>query len=455
MCSHLFGGTGFLGLGHGGWVKAAEDIGGIAASAFLGPEIGGALGIGTAAGSALVGAGAGALTTGVQGGNPLLGAVEGGGAALIGGEVSDVLGGSGSLLTDAASGIGTVASDVGSVFSDTAAPAVSAGVDTAAASATDAATALGTTPLAVAGDTAASAAPIAGIAGSSPVDLTAASGALGVAPDTGAPIFSPGGGAADAPLFSPAPGGSDPLFVGANNAASGIGAVPGSGDTTFTQGTGAAPGQAIGVNPDTGQPIFAPSGSPSLVQNITSAVSPVASAVSGSGDGTGILGTGISPGQGLAAGVAAAGLGYNLLQKNSIPGLSQIENLASTSASQGQILQKYLQTGTLPPAVQQSIDAATKSGITAIKAKYASMGVAPGSSDEVQAIAQLQQQAVIQGATLADQLLSQGISESQLSGTLYNDLVSANTALNTQTGQAISALAGALAGGGTTIKLAA
>jgi len=102
--------------------------------------------------------------------------------------------------------------------------------------------------------------------------------------------------------------------------------------------------------------------------------------------------------------------------------------------------------------VQASINAATQAGETAIRSKYAQMGVAPGSSQEVQDIAYLKQNAAVQGATLADQLLQQGITETQLSGQLYNYLVQANVAQNQQTGAAISALAAALAGG-PTIKI--
>ena len=60
---------------------------------------------------------------------------------------------------------------------------------------------------------------------------------------------------------------------------------------------------------------------------------------------------------------------------------------------------------------------------------------------------------MVQGATLADQLTQQGISLTELSAQLYNNLVGYNTQLNTQTGQAITALATALAGSGNTIKL--
>ena len=180
------------------------------------------------------------------------------------------------------------------------------------------------------------------------------------------------------------------------------------------------------------------------------------SAASGGGGIVNSIGqfVGSPTGKLIGAGISAASLGADILKKNDIPGLSNIQQLAQSSATQGQVLQTYLQNGTLPPAIQTSIDAATRDGITAIKAKYAQMGVS-GSSAEAEDIQRLQQNAVIQGATLADQLLQQGISETQLSGQLYAELVSANTALNTQTGQAIGALASALAGGGTTLRLAA
>jgi hypothetical protein len=156
-----------------------------------------------------------------------------------------------------------------------------------------------------------------------------------------------------------------------------------------------------------------------------------------------------------APAVAAAGLGKLMAAGGSVPGLDQIKALAGLSATQGQTLQNYLATGTLPPAIQQSVDAATRDAVTQIKARYAGMGMAPGSSQETADIARTQQNAVIQGAQLADQLLQQGISESQLAGTLYNELVNYNSQLNTQTGAAIGNLASALAGGGVTLKVGA
>lgn len=145
--------------------------------------------------------------------------------------------------------------------------------------------------------------------------------------------------------------------------------------------------------------------------------------------------------------VAAAGLGLNMMGQQNIKGSNALSSQAQQFAQQGSVLQSYLNTGTLPPAVQASVNQATRSGISAIQNKYASMGVAPGSAQEVQDIARLQQQAVISGATLADQLLQQGISESNMSADIYKSLVSNNTNLNAQTTSAVGNLATALAGG--------
>lgn len=161
---------------------------------------------------------------------------------------------------------------------------------------------------------------------------------------------------------------------------------------------------------------------------------------------------------GTLAGAAVSGLGLlravgQSNKANPIPGMAQVQQIAQQSATQGQILQNYLTTGTLPPAVQASVDQATADGITSIKSKYASMGIAPNSTAEANDIAHLKQNAVVQGATLADQLMQQGIGLTTLSSQLYNDLVGYNTQLNNQTGQAISNLATALSGGGTTLRL--
>jgi hypothetical protein len=152
--------------------------------------------------------------------------------------------------------------------------------------------------------------------------------------------------------------------------------------------------------------------------------------------------------------VSGLGLAKNLVtatHDNPIKGMGNLQQIARTSATQGQVLQQYLTTGTLPPAIQASVDRATQDAITTVKSKYASMGVAPGSTQELAEIANLQQEAVIKGATLADQLYQQGVSQVGMASSIYNELVGTNTELNKQTNSAIGNLASALAGGGKVV----
>lgn len=249
---------------------------------------------------------------------------------------------------------------------------------------------------------------------------------LGATDLTSAGFFDDGGGAATS---AASPAASSP-----GQAASLLGGQPQSTSQLISEAanTAGSPGSITVANPQTGVDLGSlatgtPDKTTSLWDQITGAIN--------------------SP-TGKVLGVAASGAGLikDLLGGGSPAGLSSLQNLAASSASQGQILQQYLQNGTLPPAVQASVNAATQNGITAIKSKYASMGVAPGSSAEVEDIARLQQNAVVQGATLADQLLAQGISETQLSAQLYNDIMQQSEAQTAQTGAAIGNLASALAG---------
>lgn len=196
----------------------------------------------------------------------------------------------------------------------------------------------------------------------------------------------------------------------------------------------------------------------------------------------------------ISTGVSGLGLVNSLMQANTpnpIPGQAQLQATANalgqtgtsliapnaTAASgvagqaqdQSRTLENYLNTGTLPPAVQASLDRATQSAITDIKAKYAAKGMPPDSSAEQQDIAAVQQSSVIQGGTLAAQLYSQGVSQEQLAGQIYQGLVGAgtsaaaaglggqesivatNTALNTGVNNAIANLSSALGGGSRAI----
>ena len=143
---------------------------------------------------------------------------------------------------------------------------------------------------------------------------------------------------------------------------------------------------------------------------------------------------------------SVAGVGSSLLKANEanpIPGESNISNLAGSLAAQGTTLSNYLNTGTLPTGVQAGLNQATQSAIAATKGQYASMGLS-GSTMEQQAINEIQQNAITQTGSIEQGLLSTGANLSGMAGQLYNSLVSTNTALNTQTMQALGNLASAL-----------
>jgi len=149
----------------------------------------------------------------------------------------------------------------------------------------------------------------------------------------------------------------------------------------------------------------------------------------------------------LPAALTAAGLGYSMMKPNSIPGQKTLGNQANALSAEGAQLQSYLQNGTLPPGIQTAVDQATKHAAQAIKSKYAQMG-ASGSTMEQQEINQLQLNATTQAATIATQLLGQGLTATGMSNQIYETLLRTNTAQSAQTGNAIASLAAALGGGG-------
>jgi hemoglobin-like flavoprotein len=70
-----------------------------------------------------------------------------------------------------------------------------------------------------------------------------------------------------------------------------------------------------------------------------------------------------------------------------------------------------------------------------------------GSTQEAEALAGVDQQVAAKGFEIADQLYQQGVSESQMSSSIFNQLMNAQTAQNAQLTGAIGAFAKSLAGG--------
>jgi hypothetical protein len=150
-----------------------------------------------------------------------------------------------------------------------------------------------------------------------------------------------------------------------------------------------------------------------------------------------------------AAGIGISGanlLGSVIGGQQSSTALKNLENTANSQQAQGQTLQSFLQNGTLPPGVQNTINLAEKNAEATVRSRYASQGQS-GSTAEAQDIANAKLEAANQGTQAAERLLQQGISESDLSGKLFNQILSQQTQQNAQVGSAISNFASALGGG--------
>lgn len=371
----------------------------------------GAVDVGADTALGAVGAGAGEAAATAAG----AGALDAGATAL----GADALGtGALGLGADALGGL----ADAGSALADTTA----GGLGTS-----DAAAALGgTTGLAPAG-----AAPAIGSA----LPASAGSSAAGLA--------APGSAAQAASTFGAGTDLTQPAFFGAETSSpaaalpatpTASGAFPASQVTAALQGseTNAAAASEV-ANATTG----------------ANAINEVPALASGSGNSLSNLFAGSDTEGSLLHGVVnnpgldigALGLGYDLLKGSTpLPGQAALNTEATNLANQGNQLESYLQTGTLPPGVQASINQATQAAIASVKSRYAQTG--GDTSAEAQDIASIQQQAAAQGATIATQLLQQGVSETQLSSELYGQLLNLAQTQDQQLGQAIGNLSIAAAG---------
>jgi hypothetical protein len=153
----------------------------------------------------------------------------------------------------------------------------------------------------------------------------------------------------------------------------------------------------------------------------------------------------------------------NLINRNQpIPGQRQLNqaagSLTATAAAQaneGRILENYLNTGTLPPGIQQGLTSAANAATASIRAQHASRGTS-GSSAEAQDIQSAQDRAVSAGQSIALQLLQQGatmtgmaVNTESLAANLYSEIMRESLAQDHQLGAAIGNFASAMAGGGS------
>jgi hypothetical protein len=146
--------------------------------------------------------------------------------------------------------------------------------------------------------------------------------------------------------------------------------------------------------------------------------------------------------------LSAGGLASSVLQGDKKPAYQgQVSAEAAQMSAQGQELQSYLTSGTLPPGVSAGLASANSSAAATIRSQYASRGQT-GSSAEAQDLANLNATTVSQGAQIASNLLQQGISENEFSAQLYQGLMDASVKQDAALSTSIANFAGAMAGMG-------
>lgn len=165
--------------------------------------------------------------------------------------------------------------------------------------------------------------------------------------------------------------------------------------------------------------------------------------VTSAGEDPGIVASSIAKNP--AALVGAAGLGYNLLEGSNVPGQSALTGQAQQLSAQGKQLASYLQSGQLPAGAQAALSQATNAAKAQARSQFASMGLS-GSQQESQALQQIELNAASQQFSIADKLLTQGLSDTQLSSQIYSDLLKVNEQQTKDTGSAIANFAASLGG---------
>ncbi len=232
-------------------------------------------------------------------------------------------------------------------------------------------------------------------------------------------------------------------------------AIPGLGSTGAGVGQTAAGAVAPGAFD-----VSAASEGSGIVQGIAS--NP---AYSGAGDSGGFLSTLTSPSKWTLPGVAqaggvvaaGAGLGMDVMRRNQMdPNQQKLADLAAQLGSSGQVLESYLQTGKLPPALQAQMDQAKAAAKARMIQGYAQRGLP---TDPLQNSALAQDLSNLDGEFLAKmaeaqiQMLNTGLKETGMSKELYTMLTELDRKDNDDLMKAIAMMAAAL-GGGTPAKRA-
>jgi len=158
---------------------------------------------------------------------------------------------------------------------------------------------------------------------------------------------------------------------------------------------------------------------------------------------------GVAKGAGVLA--AGAGLGMNLLHGDQVdPNQQKIQDMAAQLGSQGQVLESYLKTGKLPPALQAQLDQWEASKKAQIIAGAAARGQPTDprlNSALAQDLSNLKLQGIAQMAETQVNLLNTGIKETGMSMELYTMLTKLGREDDKALMDSIGKMAMALSGG--------
>lgn len=269
----------------------------------------------------------------------------------------------------------------------------------------------------------------------------------GVSPGVGGGL--PGGGTFDTGGL-PSLGGIDFSYLNTPGVESFGGEVPGygmtdlgAGGTNVLSGTGgvqSSPGSGIS---DLG------GGVPTDLSSTNRGAAPAAAKPSGEG---GILESlGIK--NPLGAAIGAGGLAYAMSQGQQTPKFSpEMEAAARNLDANGRQLMSYLQGGNLPPGLKAGLDQATAAAKAKVISNHAAQGL---NTDPTQNTALAQQlksiddQALISTATIGQQLMQSGVTQSGLASDLYKTLSNIDQTQTANIGRAIANFAASLSGGRT------
>ena len=147
--------------------------------------------------------------------------------------------------------------------------------------------------------------------------------------------------------------------------------------------------------------------------------------------------------------LAAAPLLMNMMNgSSSDASMKALTQQAAETGSQAKTNMAYMQSGTLPAGLQDTLRGATNAAKAQIKSNYAQMGLA-GSTMEAQAMQQVDQASAGQTAQIAMQLFQQGVGLSEIESSIYSKLLTAQMAQDKQFSDALAGFARGMSGGGT------